>query len=181
MAVGGAAPGHDAPQQLFVQPHRLAGSEVLGGGNKGFGLRRFGGPVPRQGRQQLLGDVLHVGAALAHVLVLHGGELGRQFPGRGAHCTGAALPCPHPVPDRPGEALVLQHHGVDAEHLRHFFSRLGGGLLIQRVLLFRRLAQRLLQPGQLLLRRARRDIGLLPDRPQKTQPCGSNAALHAFA
>src|SRR5699024_5956433 len=97
---------------------------------------------PLQDVQHGLGDVHHVGAAGLEVGVVHGGKDGSLVGAGGLDgILGAHLLLGDDLPDGVHKVVVLQHHGVDVEHLGDVLAGFGrrffvmGGLLLDRLLL----------------------------------------------
>ena len=142
MAVGAALPGDEAQQQALVQAHRLGGGQVLGHQDGGLGALHAVHVGPLQDVQHGLGDVHHVGAAGLEVGVVHGGKDGGLVGAGGLDgILGAHLLLGDDLPDGVHKVVVLQHHGVDVEHLGDVLAGFGqrffvkGGLLLDRLLL----------------------------------------------
>ena len=100
--------------------------------------------------QHGLRDVHDVGAARLEVGVVHRGKDGGLVGARGLHrVLGAHLLLGDDLLDGVDEVVVLQHHGVDVEHLGDVLARFGQGLFVQGGLLLDGLLLRVLKAEQL--------------------------------
>ena len=150
MAVGAALPGDKAQKQALVHPHRLGGGQVLGHQDGGFRALHAVHIGALQDVQHGLGDVHHIGAAGLQIGVVHGGKDGRLVGAGRFDC----ILCAHlllgdDLFDGVHKVVILQHHGVDVEHLRDVLACLLQGLLIQGGLLGDRLLLGVLKAQQL--------------------------------
>ena len=150
VAVGAALPGDEAQQQALVQPDRLGGGQVLGHQDGGLGALHAVHIGALQDVQHGLSDVHHVGAAGLEVGVVHGGKDGGLVGAGGLdRILGAHLLLGDDLPDGVHKVVVLQHHGVDVEHLGDVLAGLGQRLLIEVGLLLDGFLLRVLKPEQL--------------------------------
>ena len=100
--------------------------------------------------QHGLGDVHDVGAAGLQIRVVHGGKDGGLVGAGGLdRILGAHLLLGDDLLDGVDEIVVLQHHGVDVEHLGDVLAGFRQGLLVEGGLLLDGLLLRVLKAEQL--------------------------------
>ena len=141
MAVGTALAGDEAQQQALVHTHGLGGSQILGYQNAGLGALQGSVVHPLQNVQHGLCNVQHISAAGLQIRVVHGREHRSLIVAGGLDgVLGAHLLPVDDLLDGVHKVVVIQHHGVDVEHLgdvltgfcQCFFVQ--GGLLLNGLL-----------------------------------------------
>ena len=149
MAVGAALAGHKAQQQALVQTDGLGGSQILCHQDGGLGALHAVHIGALQDVQHGLGDIHHVGAAGLEIGVIHGSK----DSGLVGACGLDGVLCAHlllgdDLPDGVHKVVILQHHGVDVEHLGDVLASLVQRLLVQGGLLLDGLLLGILKPQQ---------------------------------
>ena len=141
MAVGAALAGDKAQQQAFVHAHGLGGSQILGYQNAGLGALQGSVVHPLQNVQHGLCNVQHIGAAGLQIRVVHGREHRSLIVAGGLDgVLGAAVLAVDDLLDGIHKVIVIQHHGVDVEHLGDVLAGfcqclfVQGGLLLNGLL-----------------------------------------------
>ena len=148
MAVGAALPGDEAQQQALVHADRLGRGQVLS--HEDAGLRPLQSSVVHalQNVEDGLCNVDDVGAAGLQIGVIHGGEDGGLIVAGGLDGVLSALVLAvDDLLDGVHEVVVIQHHGVDVEHLGDVLAGLGQSLLVQSGLLVDGLGAGVLKTG----------------------------------
>ena len=136
VAVGAALAGDEAQQQTLIHPDRLGGGEVFGHKDAGLGALQRGVVHPLQNVQHGLCNVDDVCAAGLKIGVIHGREDGGLIVARSLDGVLRALVLAvDDLLDGVHEVVVVQHHGVDVEHLGDVLARLVQCLFVQGGLL----------------------------------------------
>ena len=137
VAVGAALAGDEAQQQALVHPDRLGGGQILGHEDAWLCALQRGVVHALQDIQHGLRDVDDVGAAGLQIRVVHGGEDGGLVvPGGLDGVLGTLVLAVDDLLDGVHEVVVVQHHGMDVEHLGDVLTSLvqrlfvKGGLLV---------------------------------------------------
>ena len=148
MAVGAALPGDEAQQQALVHADRLGRGQVLGHEDAGLSTLQSSIVHTLQDVEDGLCNVDDVGAAGLQIGVIHGGEDGSLIVAGGLDSVLSALVLAvDDLLDGIHEVVVIQHHGVDVEHLGDVLAGLGQSLLVQSSLLFDGLGAGVLKTG----------------------------------
>ena len=141
MAVGAALAGDEAQQQAFIHAHGLGGSQILGYQNAGLGALQGSVVHPLQNVQHGLRNVQHIGAAGLQIRVVHGREHRSLIVAGGLDgVLGAHLLPVDDLLDGVHKVVIIQHHGVDVEHLGDVLAGfcqclfVQGGLLLNGLL-----------------------------------------------
>ena len=141
VAVGAALAGDEAQQQAFIHAHGLGGSQILGYQNAGLGALQGSVVHPLQNVQHGLRNVQHIGAAGLQIRVVHGREHRSLIVAGGLDgVLGAHLLSVDDLLDGVHKVVIIQHHGVDVEHLGDVLAGfcqclfVQGGLLLNGLL-----------------------------------------------
>ena len=141
VAVGAALAGDKAQQQALVHAHGLGGSQILGYQNAGLGALQGSVVHALQNVQHGLCNVQHIGAASLQIRVVHGGKHRSLIVAGGLDgVLGAHLLPVDDLLDGIHKVVVIQHHGVDVEHLGDVLAGfcqclfVQGGLLLNGLL-----------------------------------------------
>ena len=148
VAVGAALPGDEAQQQALVHADRLGRGQVLGYEDAGLSTLQSSIVHALQNVEDGLCNVDDVGAAGLQIGVIHGGEDGGLIVAGGLDGVLSALALAvDDLLDGVHEVVVIQHHGVDVEHLGDVLAGLGQSLLVQSGLLVDGLGAGVLKTG----------------------------------
>ncbi len=169
--------------RLLIHAHGLGGSQILGYQNAGFGALQGGIVHPLQDVQDGLCNVDDIRTAGLQIRVIHGSEHRSLIVAcRLDGVLGALLLPVDDLLDGVHKVVIIQHHGVDVEHLGDVLAGLCQCLFIQGGLLLNGLGPGLFK-ACFLCRRVRdlgggnRGIFFLVD----LQLANGDAIEHAFA
>ena len=148
MAVGAALPGDEAQQQALVHPDSLGGGEVLCHEDARLGALQRRVVHPLQNIEDGLRDVDDIGAAGLQIGVVHSRKDGGLIVSGGLDgILGAAVLAVDDLFDGVHEVVVVQHHGMDVEHLGDVLAGLSQSLLVEGGLLVDGLGAGVLKTG----------------------------------
>ena len=141
VAVGAALTGDKAQQQALIHADGLRRGQILRDQNAGLGALQAGVVHPLQNVQHGLRNVQHIGAAGLQIRVVHGGEHRSLIVAcRLDGVLGTLFLAVDDLLDGVHKVVVIQHHGVDVEHLGDVLAGfcqclfVQGGLLLNGLL-----------------------------------------------
>jgi hypothetical protein len=141
VAVGAALTGDKAQQQALIHTDGLRRGQILRDQNAGLGALQAGVVHPLQNVQHGLRNVQHIGAAGLQIRVVHGGEHRSLIVAcRLDGVLGTLFLAVDDLLDGVHKVVVIQHHGVDVEHLGDVLAGfcqclfVQGGLLLNGLL-----------------------------------------------